>query len=263
MRKSLAGAFERYRTRQAMRKRKLEGGPDFIIIGAQKSGTSALRRNLDLHDGIALSEGEAHFFNHRNRWSRGFDWYLDQFQHPDKLQGEKTPDYLDNKQVPGRIASAFPDVKLIALLRDPVTRAYSHWNHMMQKIESSSQRGWELLSFEEAINRALAGDSPFDRLIEKGIYADQLERFLKYFPREQLHIGIQERFRDNGAEELARVFRFLGVEELPIEPEKRHVRSYESPIDPRIKARLLEYYAPHNEKLFKLLGDDIPEWEAP
>jgi hypothetical protein len=238
-------------------------GPDFIIVGAQKCGTSALKRNLEMHDAISMAEGEIHFFNRPAKWSKGFDWYTGHFTRTDKVQGEKTPDYLDDPSAAQRIAGAFPEVKLIILLRDPVTRAYSHWNHMMQRIESTAKRGWEDVSFEEGIARASRGVTPFTRLLDKGHYVEQVRRYADNFPREQIFIGIQERFLSNGAEELARVFRFLGVEELPVKPEKRHVRTYDAPINPATRQQLLQYFAPFNARLFEFLGEDVPEWGRP
>lgn len=237
--------------------------PDFLIIGAQKCGTSALRRNLEAHEAIAMATGEVHFFNRPVNWRKGFDWYLDHFTHPDKLQGEKTPDYLDNPASARRIAEHLPGAKLIVLLRDPVTRAYSHWNHMMQRIEDTSRRGWEKVSFEDAIDRASRGDEPFARLLDKGRYVDHLDTYAREFPREQVFIGIQERFLQDGTRELARVFRFLGVEPLPIEPAKVHVRTYDTPINPAIRQQLLEFFAPYNRRLFEWLGEGIAEWSAP
>lgn len=237
--------------------------PDFLVIGAQKCGTSALRRNLEAHEAIAMAPGEVHFFNRPINWKKGFDWYLDHFAHPDKLQGEKTPDYLDSPASPRRIAKLLPGAKLIVLLRDPVTRAYSHWNHMMQRIEDTSRRGWEKVSFEEAIARASRGDEPFTRLLDKGRYVDHLDAYARVFPRQQLFIGVQERFLLEGARELARVFRFLGVEPLPIEPEKVHVRTYDDPIDAAIRQQLLEFFAPFNRRLFDFLGEGIAEWSTP
>lgn len=237
-------------------------GPDFLIIGAQKCGTSALKRNLGAHESISMVDKEVHFFNGRKNWAQGIDWYLEHFSHPGKLQGEKTPDYLDSAMAPGRIAAAFPEVKLLALLRDPVARAYSQWNHMMQRIEDTGRRGWELTSFEEAITRASQEVTPYTRLLDKGRYISQLERYMRYFRREQLFVGIQERFFENGEQELARVFRFLGVEESSVEPRKLHERTYDSPIEPGIQRQLEEYYAPLNQQLFEFLGEEIPEWSS-
>lgn len=254
-----------------MSKRKKRGGinmagihgpglPDFLIIGAQKCGTTALRYNLSTHRDIAVHGKEVHFFSEPKNWERGVAWYSQHFQSPERLQGEKSPGYLESKIAAKRIATILPSAKLIVILRDPVTRAYSQWNHMMQNIEQSSRRDWESASFDEAIARASTGTPPFDRLLRKGEYIDQIARYTEYFPPEQIFIGIQERFFRNGAEELARIFDFLGVERLPIEPRNRHVRSYESPMAPHIEAELVRYFEPFNQRLFQFLGETIPEW---
>lgn len=237
--------------------------PDFLIVGAQKCGTSALRVNLRAHDGIAIPADELHFFNNKNKWEQGLDWYCQHFPHTDLLQGEKTPEYLSNPRAAERIARIIPSAKIIIMLRDPVTRAYSHWNHMTQKIDVTAKRGWEVLPFGEAIARAFDGDKPYVRILDKGIYIDQILRYSESFPAEQIYIGIQERFLANGAEELARVFRFLGVSEQPVESRKGHVRQYDAPMDPEVRGELLQYYAPFNQRLFEFLGADIPEWDRP
>lgn len=234
--------------------------PDFLIIGAQKCGTSALARNLKLHDDVAMSEDEVHFFNHPKNFARGLEWYAGHFPESDLLKGEKTPDYLDSVSAPARIAQVLPRVKLLILLRDPVDRAYSQWNQMMQNIHRSSKRGWELVSFEEAIERAYAGVTPFGRLLTKGHYIEQILRYREYFPAEQIYIGLQERFSRNGEEELARVYDFLGIAGSPLEPQKANVRTYESPISTEMDARLTRYFAPYNRRLFDFLGGEIPEW---
>jgi hypothetical protein len=237
--------------------------PDFLIIGAQKCGTSALRASLRAYDGIVMPDRELHFFDNPDIWSQGLDWYFSHFNRPDLLQGEKTPEYLDHPDAVERIASVLPDVKLIILLRDPVTRAYSQWNQMMQTLDRSAQRGWEPVSFEQAVSRAFAGDRPYNRLLRKGTYIDQILRVANFFPRRQIHFGIQERMLRDGRVELARVLNFLGVKAPPIEPKRRHVRPYDVPIDPAVERELLHFFGPFNRRLFDYLGEDIPEWGRP
>lgn len=238
----------------------LEKRPDFLIIGAQKCGTSALQLNLKAHDEIVMSDDEVHFFSHPKNFAKGLEWYAAQLPASDLLKGEKTPDYLDSMSAPQRIASVLPRVKLLILLRDPVDRAYSQWNQMMQNIGKSSQRGWEMVSFEEAIERAQCDVKPFGRLLSKGQYIDQILRYTEHFPREQIYIGLQERFSRNGEDELALVFDFLGVHRLPVEPQRANERTYESPISPDMEALLTAYFAPYNHRLYDFLGGEIPEW---
>jgi hypothetical protein len=234
--------------------------PGFLIIGAQKCGTTALARSLKLHDDVVMSEAEVHFFSHPKNYAKGLEWYAEHFPESDLLKGEKTPDYLNSVLAPARIAEVLPKVKLLILLRDPVDRAYSQWNHMMQNIDRSSKRGWELVSFEEAIDRANAGVNPFGRLLTTGHYMEQILRFVEHFPPEQIHIGLQERLYHNGAEEFARITNFLEVSPPSREPKRVHVRTYESPMCPHMDAELTRYFAPHNRRLYEFLGGEIPEW---
>jgi hypothetical protein len=75
-----------------------------------------------------------------------------------------------------------------------------------------------------------------------------------------MHIGIQERFFRNGPVELARVFEFLDLEPITIEPKKKHVRHYDSPMGPAPESKLMKYYESFNKRLFEFLGEDLPEW---
>ena len=119
--------------------------PDFIIIGVQKGGTTSLNRYIRTHRDIGMSiTGEVNFFSWR--YIQGLEWYLAHFP----LRGEVpivgvcSPSYLLHPRVPERVRDALPHVKLIALLRNPVDRAYSHY-------QMSFRKGIEPLSFEEAI----------------------------------------------------------------------------------------------------------------
>jgi len=107
--------------------------PDFLIIGAQKAGTTALKDSLAMHLAVYMAKGsiglgdEIHFFS--NQWTRGVDWYRQHFMHPEKLQGEKSPSYLRRVICHRRMHEIVPRAKLLVLLRNPVSRAYSQWNH--------------------------------------------------------------------------------------------------------------------------------------
>ncbi len=135
--------------------------PDYLIIGAQRAGTTSLHRYLIQHPGVrtTLRTKGVHFFD--TGYGRGMSWYASRFptrltawyvarRHGVELRtGEASPYYLFHPHVPGRVAEHLPQVKLIALLRDPVGRAYSHYQHEVA-------RGFETLSFEEAIEAEAA-----------------------------------------------------------------------------------------------------------
>jgi len=242
--------------------------PDFIIIGAQKAGTSALRYNLNKHPDIYMAtieqggSNEPNFFTRPKNWEKGLSWYTDLFQHPDKIQGEKSPDILFNNQAIIRIAQTVPNAKLIVLLRDPVTRAYSAWNHNNQIIDISQNWGWRAESFETALSLAEKQVAPFKQLINKGIYIAHINNLLQYFPREQLFFGIAERFKQHPNEQLNKVLSFLGAANMELKPEIRHDRKYTEPMNSETKIHLKNLFKPINEQLYAFLGEEISEWQT-
>lgn len=234
------------------------GLPDFLIIGAQKCGTTALRDTLDGHPEIhiALGErdsGELHFFDVEKNWERGVDWYRSHFDSPDRVQGEKTPRYIFLPKCHQRMADTVPAARLIVCLRNPVDRAYSHWNHYNQVSERTTRRGWEVMSFEEVIEKR-------PDVIQRGLYAGQLASLLERFPREQFQIIISERLRAEPQATYARLCEFLGVGPLKQGFRDSHVREYAEPMDRATRSRLLDRFRGPNEELFDLIGERIVEW---
>lgn len=160
---------------------------DFCIIGAQKSGTTTIARVLEAQPGVFLAPvKEVHFFD--RHFDRGLTWYERQFAKAPSgaIVGEATPMYLFEPEVAARMASVMPDARLVAILRNPVDRAYSHYWH-------TRSRGDEPLELREAIAaepERLRSDDVGVRgrysYVGKGRYAAQLQRFVDHFPREQL-----------------------------------------------------------------------------
>ncbi len=186
--------------------------PNFLIVGAEKSGTtwlySRLRRHFDIYmPGVK----ELHYFNKNNSnleqpannfESQGLEWYASHFQDADteSAVGEATPMYLCDVEAPARIQSTLPNVKLIACLRNPVDRAYSHYWMARGKAHTSR-------SFEKVV------DQKESRFIERGCYGKQLDRYLDYFNREQLLILIHEEVFSSPSDALNQICSFLGVED--------------------------------------------------
>ena len=238
---------------------------DFLVIGAQKAGTTALYAYLRWHPGITgPSWKEVSFFD--RHWWRGEAWYRGQFplRAGERLVGEASPTYLFHPLAPERARSLVPDAKLVALLRNPVDRAYSQYQHEVAL-------GREPLSFEDALaaeDDRLAGE--VERLIEdprafsrawwdhtyaaRGRYAEQLERWLAVFPREQLLVVPTEELGERPAETYASILDFLGAEpyELPGYP-RVFDRDYE-PMRPETRAALAATFAEPNRRLEALLG---------
>ena len=195
---------------------------DFIVAGAQKSGTTALHYFLKRHPQIALPDRqEMHFFDDDEVFSDPVDYEL-LHRHFRKrplrllsvrlgLAGEVTPSYLYWKPAMERIRNYNPQIKLIVLLRNPVDRAFAHWN--MQRFKDR-----EPLDFLDALKgepgriaQPLAIESRRFAYIDRGFYSGQLARVFNFFPREQVKIVKFENFRDRKQETLDEVFEFLGV----------------------------------------------------
>jgi Sulfotransferase domain len=285
----------RRRFRHATRHRRLL--PVFLIIGAQRAGTTTLYTYLRRHpdvtgpryaDSAVYWSKELHFFD-ENYW-RGVDWYRKFFPLEarrrvmrrlgrDLVPGEGTPYYMFHPAVPARVAESLPEVRLIALLRNPVERAYSHYQLM-------ARTGREKLSFEEAIEaepqrlagveQALLEERPIfgknghrrhqhhrhRAYVGRGLYADQLERWLEHFPREQLLVLRSEDFLAQPDEVYAQVFEFVGLRPWKVRDyEPRNTAAY-APIDPDLRARLEERFAEPNARLARLLGQDFG-WGPP
>ena len=225
--------------------------PDFVIIGAQKGGTSFLYHLLTLHPLVEpAAEKELHFFDQPERFNRGAGWYRRCFPRVSSkdgqrsITGEATPYYLFDPPVAKRMVEIVPQARLIALLRNPVDRAYSHYQMQVK-------RGAEPLTFEEAIEQR---DSSY---LSRGIYVDQLLRWFEYFNKEQMLILKSEDFFKRTAEtsRLMQEFLDLPYRQLDLPPRKTNDR-YE-PMDPATRRRLKAYFEPHNQRLYEYLGVDF------
>jgi hypothetical protein len=280
----------RRRFRYATRRRRIL--PSFLIIGAQRAGTTSLFRYLLQHPDVAGPSGgdaavwwvkETHFFD--EKFSKGVDWYRSFFplastrernrkRGHDLQAGEATPYYMFHPAVPARAAATIPNAKLIALLRDPVERAYSHYQMM-------SRTGREKLGFEEAlaaeperlagVEEALLAEEEMllpsgsrahhqhrhRAYFARGLYAEQLERWLEHFPREQLLVLKAEDMLARPTETYAEVLAFLGLREWALDDFPEHNKKPYLAIDPGVRTRLEERFAEPNARLARLLGDDF------
>lgn len=211
--------------------------PTFIIIGAAKSGTTALYEYLSQHPDIYLSplkeprffalDGETRdfggpFADIENKVSiRSLDDYYACFKgvQTERAIGEASTLYLYHPNAPERIYRHIPDVKMIAILRDPVERAFSGYlMHLMQRRE--------VISFEDALEderRRIDENWIWGRYVDVGHYAEQLKRYLSIFKRDQIRIYLYEDLRDDANALLEDVFYFLDVDpSYPIDTSVRH-----------------------------------------
>ena len=244
--------------------------PDVLVIGAQKAGTTALYAYLRWHPGITgPSWKEVSFFD--RHWWRGEAWYRGHFplRAGERLVGEASPSYLFHPLAPERARSVVPDAKLIALVRNPVDRAYSHYQHEVAL-------GREPLSFEDAlaaeeertrgeVERLVADPRAFSpawwghTYVARGRYAEQLERWLAVFPRGQLLVVATEELGERPAQTYARILRFLGAAPYELEEYPRVFDRDYAPMRPETRAELQAVFAEPNRRLEELLAGVRPQ----
>jgi hypothetical protein len=178
--------------------------PDFIVIGAMKSGTTSLHRYLDLHPQISMSQPkELDFFVSERNWPKGVEWYKSNFAGEARVFGEVSPNYTKRhifEGVPERMYSIVPETKLIYILRDPIARIVSHYTH-------SHRKGIE----KRSISAALTGLKNNHYVLCSKYYM-QLEPYLSYFPKDATLIITLEDLSRHRQQTLQKVFRFLEVD---------------------------------------------------
>lgn len=184
---------------------------DFIVIGSGKCGTTSLHCYLESHPALyLLPEKEVPYFTNEEYLARGWDWYASEFfsQAPaGKLWGKTTPHYMDRPDTPERIFQEMPRVKLIALLRNPIERAYSNYKMMVKY-------GTEHRPFPAVLDEKLrVGTFEDESYIHMGEYGRILGEYLRVFPQEQLLTLFTENLKANPAAALKQVLRFLEVDE--------------------------------------------------
>jgi hypothetical protein len=178
--------------------------PTFIVIGAMKAGTTSLYHYLRNHEQIFMPKvKELDFFAEGANWSRGLDWYRQQFIGAGNAvaRGEASTLYTKYPQydgVPERIAGVVPDVRLVYLVRDPIVRMRSHYQHRVA------------LGAETAPPEVALLENPIYLAYSR--YALQLQRYLDHFPLEQLLVVTSEALRHERAAAVRQVYEFLGVD---------------------------------------------------
>lgn len=243
--------------------------PAFLIVGAQKAGTTSLHEYLCEHPLVSSSTvKEVHYFD--LAYQRGQAWYRAHFHvpsRPGEITGESSPYYLFHPLVPSRVAEDLPACRLIVLLRNPIERAYSHHNH-------ERALGFEDLDFEQAIAReAERLDGEEERLLSdpgyrsfshqhhsylaRGRYAEQLKRWFDHVDRARILILSAEELFEQPRATVAAAQRFLGLEPLPpADLTARNARSYTA-LGEDTRRRLRSELQPHNRRLYELVGRDF------
>lgn len=265
-----------------------------------KSGTTSLIHHLSHHKYIHAPTQEVHYFNKDVNFNKGGEWYVQKLLEGKtdeaKLIGEKTPTYSYQENVPQRIYEYSPNIKLIWVLRNPVDRCYSNYIHIYRK-------GGERLSFEEAVRseQERIKENIFRGYKERGIYHKQVERFLEFFPLENMHFMLFEELVEKYDEKhkLNNLFEFLGlsaegyshkdeaqnvsiIPRFPFFTKKvtesklsslplvnrslKFINYYKKEsgypeMSEDLRFELLSFFKAHNDKLSKLIKMDLSLWE--
>jgi hypothetical protein len=281
----IAAALRSRRAKAARRIARIRGNgalPGFVVIGAQRCGTTSLFAMLSRHPAIGTPfRKEIHFFD-REEYGRGERFYRSFFPSAQRmarrgelLTGEATPDYVFHPLGATRVSAMLPDARFVVLLRDPVVRAWSHWS-------LHATRGREPLPFEDAIaaeTERVAGER--ERILadpahpattylrysylERGDYAPQLEEWFARIARERFLVIVSEEFFSDPLATLRDVETFLGLPrwDAPGSVEHRHaIGGGAAEMAPETRRRLQEHFAPRIRRAEELLGRDLPWRDA-
>lgn len=246
-------------------KNSAEYQPNFIIIGAQKCGTTSLYQYLIQHPQIVPArQKEVHFFD--LNFAKGVDWYRQQFQPVSEglITGEASPYYMFHPLVAQRIYELFPQVKLIALLRNPVERAISHYYHEVRL-------GFEKLGLQDAIaqeSARLKGEAAkmladanyysynhqHYTYLSRGIYVEQLKHWMQFFPKEQFLVLPSEELYNQPNIVLNQVLEFLQLPSFQLTQYEKYNSGEYPEVNQEIRQQLQTYFQPYNQELAELLG---------
>jgi len=271
---------------------------DFLIIGAQKCGTSSVFNHLILHPALCGSkEKEINYFNNHYNYKLGEKWYHAHWKKFGKKGNhyfEGSPIYWYNTFTPERIAAYNPEMKFICLVRDPVKRAFSHYNmykhitasqeskdrafrwnfqHYNPEIENFVQnvffnpKGFP--TFEQFIDEEMElmtkslSNMPEPSFLRRGLYLEQLERFYNFFPRERFIIFENLELEKETEMVLNRICKFIGADMVKWDTDlinkKHHLREYFEPMKEETFIKLSQFYKPFNEKFLTRIGKNY-QW---
>jgi|WetSurMetagenome_2_1015567.scaffolds.fasta_scaffold02674_9 hypothetical protein len=241
---------------------------NFLIIGTQKGGTTALDAYLRLHPEIGMaSVKEVHFFDNEDYFkSEQIDYnlyhcFFSTFSNNQKVQGEATPIYMYWEAAAQRIWDYNPHMKLIVLLRNPISRAYSHWNmerdrqaeslDFFEAIQRESERCHEILPFQHRVYS----------YVDRGFYTKQILRLWNLFPKNQILILKSEDLNQFPQETLNQVCQFLEISPLQnVQSQRLHSRPYLQSMSSKEKNYLQGIFYSEIKELEKMLAWDCSTW---
>ncbi len=247
--------------------------PNFLVIGAQKAGTTSLFHYICQHPQVFENKAkELHFFDQHYR--HGTNWYRSHFPLAGRLMsgrclGEATPYYLCHPHAPSRIFNLLPRVKIIAILRDPVERAISHYFHekkkgredlpILEALEKEEERcgeEWQrILDDPTYVSRTHQSFS----YKQRGIYLEQLQRYWNFFPQQQILVLESSKLFTDPHAVLHQVFQFLEINPNVTIPDVtvQNANSRKKAVFPEVYTYLNEFFSPYNALLTDALVRDF------
>lgn len=251
--------------------------PQCIIIGARKAGTRALLTYLNIHPDVVGKGPEMHFFDSEEFYKQSFEAYRKEmpYSFEDQITVEKTPAYFVEPDVPERIYRMNRTIKLLLLLRDPVERTLSDY---VQLSEGKRAKNKPIASFEEHVITEDGSINRSYKAVKRSIYHKHLARWLEFFSLKQIFIIDSQELVENPAAVMFKVEDFLGIEHK-IKPSNFYFnktkgffciqtegkqkclaesKGREHPeVDEVVLKRLRRFFAPHNRKLYEMIGHDF------
>ena len=252
--------------------------PDFIIIGSMKCGTTSLYYDICEHPCASpAAYDEIGFFD--SNFHLGLNWYRSMFPTKRRIEdirrkegvaitGEDTPFYFWNPVAAKRIQKLLPNIKLITILRNPIDRAYSEYQDVVSS-ESNSPSFETFIENEINTRRkdsSLITEENFEifnqknSYLLKGIYVDQLKIWAGLFPKEQIFTLSTENLNSEPITALESVFQYLNLPDYKIKNTRRQKQKKYVPMNSQTRKILIEFFKPHNERLFKFIGKKF-DWD--
>lgn len=269
--------------------------PNFLVVGVMKGSTSAAAWNLSKHQDVFCltpywkekvntfyeyniddfagglsqqSSKETDFFCLEDNFNLGRDIYESYFPQSKIAIGEASPNYfhLEEKLYPKTIQNiglTLGAPKIIILLRDPITRSFSHWNHIQRPGVTFGAR-FRGTTFNESTEQT-SNPGAANSILNRSKYVDNINKYRDAFGAENVYIGIQEEIKANPAVEYNKIFNFLGVTDLPLDTTYNaiHEASYDTTLDEPTKTWLKSYFKSDVDALKALYPDlDYSKWNT-
>ncbi|XP_041977562.1 heparan sulfate glucosamine 3-O-sulfotransferase 1 [Aricia agestis] len=261
--------------------------PQALIIGVRKCGTRALLEMLYLHPMVQKASGEVHFFDRDENYAQGLEWYRSKM--PLSFKGqitiEKSPSYFVTPEVPERVRAMNSTVRLLLIVREPVTRAISDYTQLRSRATPSAPAMAFTGPMPDAAkpfeHLALSPDGSINiayRPIAISLYHAYLHRWLEVFPREQILVVNGDQLIEDPVPQLRRIENFLGLEHKigrrnfyfnetkgfyclrndTTDKCLRETKGRKHPrVDPAVVTKLRKFFVQHNQRFYDLIGEDL------